>query len=192
MTFGWVGLVQGAGDAAAGQAKTATCAACHSADGNSLTPSFPKLAGQGERYLIKQMQDVQSGVREIATMAGILDNLNDQDFADIAAFYAAQTASIGATKPKLAAAGEMLYRAGNAAKGIAACAACHSPTGMGNALAGYPALGGQHAEYTAQQLKAFRAGMRNNDDAQMMRQVSALLSDKEIEAVASYIQGLSN
>jgi cytochrome c553 len=192
MTFGLVGMAHAAGDAAAGQGKTAVCAACHGADGNSMVPNFPKLAGQGERYLVKQMQDIKSGVRVVPEMTGMLNAMSDQDMADIAAYFASQAGSIGAAKPELAAAGEMLYRAGNAAKGIAACTACHSPTGAGNAQAGFPALGGQHAAYTAKQLMNFRTETRNNDDAKIMRQVAALLSDKEIEAVSSYIQGLSN
>ena len=192
MTFGLVGMAHAAGDAAAGQGKTAVCAACHGADGNSMVPNFPKLAGQGERYLVKQMQDIKSGVRAVPEMTGMLNAMSDQDMADIAAYFAAQSGSIGAAKPELVAAGEMLYRAGNAAKGIAACTACHSPTGAGNAQAGFPSLGGQHAAYTAKQLMNFRTETRNNDDAKIMRQVAALLSDKEIEAVSSYIQGLSN
>jgi cytochrome c553 len=191
ITFGCVSLAYAAGDAAAGKEKTAMCSGCHGADGNSVVGSFPKLAGQGERYLIKQMNNVKSGERVIPEMMGILDNSSEQDIADMAAYYASQAITIGAANPDLVEVGEMLYRAGNAAKGIAACAACHSPTGVGNAQAGFPALGGQHADYTIKQLKAFRGGMRANDDAMVMRQVAALLSDKEIEAVASYIQGLS-
>jgi cytochrome c553 len=192
MTFGWMSLAHAAGDAAAGQGKTAVCAACHGADGNSMIGNFPKLAGQGERYLVKQMNDIRSGARPVVEMTGMLDSLSDQDMADIGAYFASQTGSIGATKPELVEAGEMMYRAGNAAKSIAACTACHSPTGAGMAQAGFPALGGQHAAYISKQLKAFRTETRTNDDAKIMRQVAALMSDKEIEAVSSYIQGLSN
>jgi len=192
MTFGWMSLAHAAGDAAAGQGKTAVCAACHGADGNSMIGNFPKLAGQGERYLVKQMNDIRSGARPVVEMTGMLDSLSDQDIADIGAYFASQTGSIGATKPELVEAGEMMYRAGNAAKSIAACTACHSPTGAGMAQAGFPALGGQHAAYISKQLKAFRTETRTNDDAKIMRQVAALMSDKEIEAVSSYIQGLSN
>ena len=192
MTFGWMSLAHAAGDAAAGQGKTAVCAACHGADGNSMIGNFPKLAGQGERYLVKQMNDIRSGARPVVEMTGMLDSLSDQDMADIGAYFASQTGSIGATKPELVEAGEMMYRAGNAAKSIAACTACHSPTGAGLAQAGFPALGGQHAAYISKQLKAFRTETRTNDDAKIMRQVAALMSDKEIEAVSSYIQGLSN
>ncbi len=192
MTFGWMSFAHAAGDATAGQGKTAVCAACHGADGNSMIGNFPKLAGQGERYLVKQMNDIRSGARPVVEMTGMLDNLSDQDMADIGAYFASQTGSIGAAKPELVEAGEMMYRAGNAAKGIAACTACHSPTGAGMAQAGFPALGGQHADYISKQLKAFRTETRTNDDAKIMRQVAALMSDKEIEAVSSYIQGLSN
>lgn len=192
MTFGWMSLAHAAGDAAAGQGKIALCAGCHGADGNSMVASFPKLAGQGERYLVKQMNDIRSGARVIPEMTAMLDNMSEQDIADIAAYFAGQTSTVGAAKAELVVAGEMMYLAGNAAKSIPACAACHSPTGAGNAQAGFPSLGGQHAAYTSKQLKNFRTEMRTNDDAKIMRQVAALMSDKEIEAVASYIQGLSN
>ena len=192
MTFGWMSLAHAAGDATAGQGKIALCAGCHGADGNSMVASFPKLAGQGERYLVKQMNDIRSGARVIPEMTAMLDNMSEQDIADIAAYFAGQTSTVGAAKAELVVAGEMMYLAGNAAKSIPACAACHSPTGAGNAQAGFPSLGGQHAAYTSKQLKNFRTEMRTNDDATIMRQVAALMSDKEIEAVASYIQGLSN
>ncbi|MCP4788722.1 MAG: cytochrome c4 [Gammaproteobacteria bacterium] len=192
MTFGWMSLAHAAGDATAGQGKIALCAGCHGADGNSMVASFPKLAGQGERYLVKQMNDIRSGARVIPEMTAMLDNMSEQDIADIAAYFAGQTSTVGAAKAELVVAGEMMYLAGNAAKSIPACAACHSPTGAGNAQAGFPSLGGQHAAYTSKQLKNFRTEMRTNDDAKIMRQVAALMSDKEIEAVASYIQGLSN
>ena len=179
------------GDAAAGKDKTASCAGCHGADGNSALGSFPKLAGQGVPYLIKQMNDVQSGARQIVEMTGILDGLSQQDFADIAAFYAAQNVSIGQAKPELVPEGEKIYLAGIPAKGVAACTACHGPAGKGIALAKFPALGGQHAEYIAKQLEMFRDGTRNNDgDARVMRSIAARMSDREIEAVASYISGL--
>ena len=203
------GFAQAGGDAAAGKNKAATCVACHGDDGNSLAATFPKLAGQNERYLLKQMKDIQCGAlsaaeqkaqkcdpRPVPTMAGQLDNFNDADLADIAAYYASQTASIGQAKADLVAKGEEIYRAGIAAKSVAACTACHSPTGRGNSLAGYPSLGGQHADYTAAQLKAFRAaadglaGRDNDGDSKIMRDVAANMSDSEIAAVASYIAGL--
>ncbi len=184
------------GDAAAGKAQTTVCAACHGADGNSSAP-FPKLAGQGEKYLYKQLQDVRDGARVIPTMIGQLDGKSDQDLADIAAYYASQAATGGQTDPELLALGQKVYRAGVAERNVAACTACHSPTGAGNAPAGYPALSGQHAQYVADQLRAYRkgnedpAGRTNDGDTRIMRSNAAGLTDKEIEAVASYVAGLN-
>ena len=184
-----------AGDAAAGEANAVVCGACHGADGNSMTP-FPKLAGQGAKYLYKQLQDIRDGARPIPTMIGQLDGKSDQQLADLAAFYAAQARTGGKTDPDLLELGEKVYRAGIAERGVAACTACHSPTGQGNAPAGYPALGGQHAQYIADQLRAYRKGYeddtgRTNDgDTKIMRDTAFGLSDKEIEAVASYAAGL--
>ena len=184
------------GDAAAGKDKSVACGACHGADGNSAAPTFPKLAGQGQRYLVKQMKDIRDGARPVPTMAGQLDGKSDQDLADIAAFYASQGSSGGQTSPELLALGEKVYRSGVAERNVAACTACHSPTGQGNAPAGFPALAGQHAEYIATQLRAYRKGQedpsgRTNDgDSRIMRTTAFGLSDGEIDAVASYIAGL--
>ncbi|MCL7461349.1 c-type cytochrome [Pseudomonas sp. NW5] len=191
LTLGVTGLAQAAGDAAAGQAKTAVCAACHSPDGNSMVPNFPKLAGQGERYLLKQLHDIKSGARQVVEMTGILTNLNDQDLADIAAYYASQKGSIGQADPALVERGAALFRGGNLQTGMPACTGCHSPNGEGNDLAAFPRLSGQHAQYTALQLNNFREGIRNNDgDSMIMRSIAAKLSNKDIEALSSYIQGL--
>ncbi|POP52001.1 c-type cytochrome [Zhongshania marina] len=184
------------GNASAGKAKAAPCAACHGADGNSAAPTFPKLAGQGERYLAKQIHDIKSGERPVPMMAGQTDNLSDQDIADIAAFYASKASSTGQTDPALLEKGAAIYRGGIADRSVPACAACHSPTGHGMAAAGFPALSGQHADYTIAQLKAFRAaadgreGRANDGDTQIMRSIAFKMSDSEIEAVASFIQGL--
>lgn len=184
------------GDASAGKAKSAPCAACHGADGNSPAPNFPNLAGQGERYLAKQIHDIKSGERSAPLMAGQTDNLSDQDIADISAFYASKTASTGQADPALLEKGAAIYRGGIADRSVPACAACHSPTGQGMAAAGFPALAGQHADYTVAQLKAFRAaadgreGRANDGDTKTMRTVAFKMSDSEIEAVANYIQGL--
>ena len=189
--LGWMNFAYAAGDAAAGQGKAAVCSGCHGADGNSMIPSFPKLAGQGELYLVKQLIDIRDGARNVPQMAGILTGRTDQDLADIAAYYSSKKGTVGATNPDLMELGRQIYRAGIASKGVAACTACHSPTGAGNPQAGFPALGGQHADYTISQLKAYRTETRNNSQAKVMQQVAAIMSDKEIEAVASYIQGLS-
>lgn len=184
------------GDAAAGEAQSAVCSACHGADGNSAVPTFPKLAGQGERYLLKQLQDIRDGARPIPTMVGQLDGKSDQQLADLAAFYGSQPATGGHTDPALLDLGAKIYRAGVAERNVAACMACHSPTGKGNAPAGFPALAGQHAEYIATQLKMYRkghedeTGRTNDGTAEIMRTTAFGLSDKEIEAVSSYVAGL--
>lgn len=190
LLLGFSGTVAAQGDAAAGQAKAAVCGACHGADGNSMIGTFPKLAGQNARYLVKQMKDIKSGDRPVVTMTGQLDSFSDQDMQNVAAYFESQTVKLGTAKAELVALGEKLYRSGSKRKGVSACTACHSPTGSGNAPAGYPSLKGQHAEYTAAQLKAFRAGERSNDAEKIMRDNAELLSDKDIEALASYISGL--
>lgn len=191
LTLGLTGVAQAAGDAQAGQGKVAVCGACHGVDGNSPAPNFPKLAGQGERYLLKQLHDIKSGNRQVVEMTGLLDNLNDQDMADIAAYFSSQKMSVGAADPKLVKRGEALFRGGKLEEGMPACTGCHSPNGAGIAAAGFPHLGGQHAQYVAKQLTDFREGNRTNDgDAMIMRSIAAKLSNKDIEAVSSYIQGL--
>lgn len=193
LTVGISGFAHAAGDAAAGQAKAAVCGACHGPDGNSMAPNFPKLAGQGERYLDKQLHDIKSGKRVVLEMTGLLTNLNDQDLADIAAYFASQKGSVGAADPKIVARGEALFRGGNLEKGLPACTGCHSPNGAGNAAAGFPHLGGQHAQYIAKQLTDFRKevdGRANDGDAMTMRTIARKLSDEDIAAVSSYIQGL--
>lgn len=179
-----------AGDAAAGQQKSATCAACHGNDGNSANPEWPTLAGQHEKYLVKQLMEFKSGARVNATMNGMAAGLSDQDMADLAAYYSKQTVTPGEADPELVELGQQLYRGGNMVTGVAACTACHGPTGSGNPEAQFPALAGQHALYLENQLKAFRAGQRANDAGQMMRNIAAKMSDAEIQAVSSYIQGL--
>jgi cytochrome c553 len=181
------------GDAAAGQAKSAVCAACHGADGNSMVPNWPKLAGQHEQYLVRQVALIQSGARMVPEMMGIVPGLSEQDIADLAAYFSAQTNSGGVADESKLAVGERIFRAGNAETGVPACMACHGPAGEGNPLAGYPALAGQQAVYTASMLTRFRAGENwGEDDAasQVMNGAAAELGDEEIDAVASYIQGL--
>lgn len=193
-----------AGDPDAGESKAAVCAACHGQDGNSPSPEFPKIAGQGEKYFVKQLKDYKSGARENALMAGQVAGLSEQDMKDLAAFYAAQTPDVGEADPELVEMGERLYRGGNVETGVAACAACHGPAGQGMSAAAWPLLAGQHARYTEEQLRAFRAAgredlgapvYRRNDsetgDIGMMQAVAAKMTDREIRAVASFIQGLS-
>ena len=191
LTLGITGLAHAAGNAEAGQGKVVVCGACHGADGNSAAPNFPKLAGQGERYLLKQLKDIKSGARPIVEMTGLLDNLSDEDLADISAYFASQQMGVGAADPKLVTRGGELFRGGKLAEGMPACTGCHSPNGAGIDAAGYPQLGGQHATYIAKQLTDFREGNRTNDgDSMIMRSIAAKLSNKDIEAVSSFIQGL--
>ncbi|MGK0158987.1 c-type cytochrome [Pseudomonas mosselii] len=195
LTMGVAGAATAAGpikgDAAAGQAKTAVCGACHNPDGNSLAPNFPKLAGQGEPYLNKQLHDIKDGKRTVLEMTGMLANFNDQDLADIAAYFASQKGSVGAADPKLVERGRALFNGGNLEKGMPACTGCHSPNGAGLALSKFPHLSGQHAQYVSKQLTDFREGNRTNDgDAMIMRNIAGKLSNKDIEALSSYIQGL--
>ena len=179
-----------AGDATAGKAKSALCVACHNPDGNSTNPIWPKLAGQGADYLLKQLQDLKSGVRVNPIMLGMTAALTPQDMEDLAAYFSSQQIARSAADPALAPAGEALFRGGNLTSGVAACMACHGVAGAGNPAARFPALAGQHAQYIEIQLKAFRAMERANDAGQMMRSVTAKMTDPEIKAVASYIQGL--
>src|SRR5690606_31611335 len=200
LTLGLSGLAHAAGDAAAGEGKVAVCGACHGTDGNSLAPNFPKLAGQGDKYLLKQLKDIKAGNanpgdptvgRKVPEMTGMLEPLSEQELADIAAFYAGKSMTVGTADPALVERGEALFRGGKLADGMPACTGCHSPNGAGNAPATYPKLGGQHAAYTAKQLTNFREGDRINDgEGMIMRSIAAKLSNKDIEALSSYIQGL--
>ncbi len=190
VSLGITGVAHAEGDAAAGQQKTAVCAACHSADGNSVAPTFPKLAGQNENYLLKQLKEIKGGVRSVPEMTGLLDALSEQDLADIAAYFANQNVQIGQAAADQVAAGQEIYRAGIADKGVAACTACHSPNGKGNDAAGFPALSGQHAAYIESSLKKFAAGDRNNDPSGMMQDIAVKLNEAEMKAVAQYVQGL--
>ncbi|NBS26109.1 MAG: cytochrome c4 [Gammaproteobacteria bacterium] len=179
------------GNAEVGADKIAVCLACHGNDGNmSQLPDVPMIGGQNEKYLLKQMIDIKSGARTAPLMTGMLNALNEQDLADVAAYYASQLAPTGAADPQKVALGETLYRAGNAEIGVAACTACHSPNGRGLDSAGYPSLSGQDVGYSVMQLKNFRDGVRMNDDGAVMRSIAKRLSDAEIEALASYAAGL--
>lgn len=184
-----------AGDPAAGEAQSAVCAACHGQDGaTGLDPTYPNLAGQSEKYLQHQLMAIRDGDRVVALMAGQLTGKSDQDLADLAAFYAAKPGKISQAQgdDETLAMAEQIYRGGIASKGVAACTSCHAPTGNGNSAAGYPDIGGQPTGYTIAQLTAYREGDRTTDEnvGGMMRGVAQGLTDKEIAALADYIQGL--
>ncbi|MDH5445165.1 MAG: cytochrome c4 [Gammaproteobacteria bacterium] len=182
--------VQAAGNASAGEKKAGVCAGCHGPAGNSTNPSWPKLAGQGAGYIAKQLADFKSGARKDPIMMGQAAALSDQDMADLGAYYAKQTVSPGSADKKTLTLGQNVYRGGNKEKGVAACIGCHGPSGAGNPAAKFPALGSQQAAYIVKTMKDFRSGVRGNDPSKMMRDIAARMSDKEIEAVASYIAGL--
>ncbi|MBE8719049.1 c-type cytochrome [Cellvibrio polysaccharolyticus] len=208
-------MAMAAGDATAGAEKVAVCAACHSTDGNSPAPNFPKIAGLGERYLLKQLRDIQAwdletdpalkeqAGRVVLEMTGMLAGYNDQDLQDIAAYFASQSIQLSGSKELKVRVnagldvdalelGEKIFRAGNLGTGVPACSGCHAPDAHGNAPAGYPRLSGQYPEYIEKQLLAFRAGNRVNDGEQMtMRLVAEKMSDAEIKAVANFIAGLN-
>ncbi len=191
-----------AGDPVAGQGKIAVCAACHGMDGNSALPANPKLAAQHERYIYRQLKLFKSGGRDNAIMLGFAMTLSEQDMRDIGAWFASQTAKPGiANDAKISDAGdetwaqrgERLYRGGDKASGTPACMACHGPAGEGNPGAAYPHLAGQHADYTKAKLLAFRNGevWGKGDDANaVMAGVAKYLSDEDIEALATFIEGL--
>lgn len=182
-------------DAAKGQQVAAQiCAACHNPDGNSALAANPKLAGQHADYLYKQLKNFKAdggkpAERNSPVMGGMVAALTDQDMKNVAAWYASQTQKGEQAKAQAIEAAQKLYRAGDAARGLPACAACHGPAGAG-IPAQYPRIGGQFAEYTETQLKAFRAGERGNDLNRMMRAVTAKMSDAEIKAVADFVAGL--
>ena len=178
------------GDPVAGKEKSQTCAACHGVDGNSTTPMWPKLAGQHETYIVKQLMDFKSGARENAQMSPMAVPLTDQDIEDLAAYYASQEVKMGKANPAAVELGQKVYRAGNIEAGVPACMACHGPTGRGNPAAGYPSLSGQHAEYTKNQLNAFRQDVRSNDKNEVMRTIVDRMTDDEISTVAEFLQGL--
>lgn len=189
--FAVAGTSQAAGDAEAGKEKAQVCFSCHGVNGNSANPVWPKLAGQNAGYIAKQLMDFKAGKdRNDPLMMGQVASLSPQDMADLAAFFAKQKPSPGSADPTEVTIGEKIYRGGNSVTGVSACIACHGPTGAGNPAAKYPMVSGQHAAYTEKVLKDFRSGTRKNDPGKMMQNVAARMTDAEIRAVASYMQGL--
>jgi cytochrome c553 len=179
-----------AGSVKAGEAKSAPCAACHGPRGNSVNPMWPKLAGQHFKYIFAQLRAFKQKQRVNAIMNAQAADLTAQDMRDLAAYYAEQVTSPGSAGKDVPQLGQQIYLGGVAARSIPACAACHGPAGLGNAAAVYPRLSYQHAEYTANQLRAYRAGERAGASAEIMRDVAARMTDEEIEAVSQYVSGL--
>ncbi len=178
------------GSAEKGESKSTACIACHGVNGNSANPEWPSLAGQHEQYIRKQLQAFKSGARKNPLMTPMAMGLSDDDMADLGAYFASQKpAGLEADQSKLQL-GQRIFRSGDTKSGIPACAACHGPTGDGNPPAAYPLLRSQYGTYVAAQLRAYRAGTRQTDPNKMMRDIASTMSDEQIDAVASYVQGL--
>jgi len=195
------------GDPEAGQAKTQLCAACHGIDGNSVVDMYPRLAGQSERYIAQQLMLIASGQRTeglVVTMLPFVEGISEQDMRDMGAYFASQTSGAGVADDtvveegtyagmKFYEIGQQIYRGGDPARGVPACLACHGPSGAGNPGPPYPSIGGQHATYVAQRLQHYQAGKTQEDDPaqfHIMAAVTHSLTEQEIQALASYIQGL--
>ncbi len=199
MKFAWVGTVllglsvagaAQAGDAAAGAQKAAVCGACHGTSGTSINPEWPNLAGQHQSYIAEQLSLFKQGERTNTLMSPMALGLTDADMQDLGAHFASQTPAGLEADPSNWKAGEKLYRGGDATRGVPACIACHGPQGKGNAPARYPALRAQHAVYAYSQLNAFAAGTRSTPGNDIMQVIAAKLTDEEMRALASYLQGL--
>jgi len=183
-------LVEGSYDA--GEARSVVCGACHGPKGNSVNSAWPSIAGQHATYIVRQLQAFKTAGRTDALMTGQAMMLSDEDMANLAVYYEAQAgAARSVLDPATVAKGQALYRGGNKENGVAACIACHGPSGKGNPAASYPAIGGQYAQYTAKQLRDYASGTRETDaPTKIMRDIAARLSKEEIQAVASFMQGL--
>ncbi len=192
MALALSGNAQAMGDAEAGKTKAAACGGCHGMDGNSMVPTFPKLAGQNEKYIVNQLKAFKASQgRSNEIMLGMAAALSEQDMKDIGAYYYTQKVTAAAphdtTKLTL---GREIYKGGNLQTRLPACQACHGPTGAGTPGNGYPQLGGQYADYTRAQLMAFKKGERTTDDKAIMRDIAKMMSDEEIDAVSQYIASL--
>ncbi len=186
------------GDAAAGKSKAVTCSACHGADGNSVNPAWPNIAGQNANYLVAQLKAFQPGennapaLRSDPLMTSMAMPLSDEDIRDLAVYFEGLPAAANSVaNEKTVSRAEALYRGGKEETKVSACLACHGPAGRGNPAATYPALNGQHAVYTAKQLRDYASDARKSDGkTRIMRDIAGRLSKEDIEAIASYVQGL--
>jgi cytochrome c553 len=180
------------GSVEAGKARSITCTACHGAEGNSVNPLWPNIAGQSATYVNSQLAAFKDGSRSDPLMTAQAMLLSAEDMRHLAVYFESLPAAAQAVAdPSKVDKGEALYRGGNGDSGVAACLACHGPSGRGNPAANYPALQGQHATYTAKQLRDYAAGTRKTDGkTRIMREIAARLSDDDIDALSSYVQGL--
>ncbi|MBC6414385.1 MAG: cytochrome c4 [Chromatiales bacterium] len=190
LSFLAMSVVGAQGDIEQGKSKSMQCVACHGPDGNSVNPQWPKIAGQSAQYIIKQLQHFKKSERVNPLMNPQAAALSDDDIKHLAAYYESMVRSPGAADEALVAAGEKLYRGGNSESGIPACISCHGPNGKGNPAAGFPNISYQHAMYTVERLKKYRSATENYPGSEIMNGIAAKLTDDEIEAVSSYMQGL--
>ena len=180
-------------DVAKGKELSASCVACHGDNGISLNPVWPKLAGQNPKYLAAQLHEFKKGPdgnRNNAVMYGIAMTLSDSDINNLSDYYASLKPTVGVVKDDYLDLGRNIYRGGNMDIKMQACISCHGPNGQGNYAAAIPMLSGQHSQYTYQQLKNFQISTRSNDYNKMMRNIVHRMTDEEMKAVASYIEGL--
>ncbi len=180
------------GSAEAGQAKAIVCGACHGVDGNSVNPEWPNLAGQHAGYSYDQLMAFKNGLRMNALMLGQVAMLSEEDMRNLAVYFESQTpAAKSVADESLVRRGEAIYRGGIRDKGVAACIACHGPAGKGNPAAKYPVIGGQYSVYAAKQLRDYASGARKTGKpTNVMQGIASRLSEEEILAVSSYVQGL--
>lgn len=186
----FVNVAQAQGDIEAGKTKSVTCAACHGTDGNGPSDLYPKIAGQHASYLVKQLQEFKSGVREDPIMLGMAGALSEQDMEDLAAYYSSLTTTPETVSPEIAEAAKNFYMGGDMERGIPGCTACHGPRGNGLELAKFPKISGQHPAYLKSQLEKFRSGLRGNSPNGMMSDLSSKLTDEDIELLSHYISAL--
>ncbi len=182
------------GDAEKGKALSATCVACHGTDGNSVNPIWPTIAGQHPQYIERQLKLFKSGDRPSATMLPMTMGLSEQDMADLAAYFGEQEAKLLAADPAQIELGQAIYQGGLKDRDIPACMACHGPTGQGNPLSGYPVVANQHAAYLVNELNLFKQGRtvpgKEDVNGKIMADIAKYMTQEEIEAVSSYMQGL--
>lgn len=186
-------VVSPAGDAEAGAQVAGVCAACHALDGNSIDPQYPKLAGQHAQYIARQLRLYASGERDNAIMLGFAAQLSEDDIRNVSAFYQAQQLQRGVADESVLERGKRLYAWGDLGSGLPSCAGCHGPAGLGNPASGYPVISGQHADYLAARLRAFRDGEvwgKDGNANAVMSGVAARLTDEQITALSSYLEGL--
>ena len=180
------------GSAETGQSKSVTCGACHGADGNSVNPMWPSIAGQHAPYIYEQLLAFKNGTRKDVLMSGQAMILSDEDMRHLAVYFESQASAAKAVAdPSTVDKGQRLYRGGDRDSSVSACMACHGPTGRGNPAAAYPSIRGQYAAYTAKQLRDYASDTRESDGpTKVMRDIARRLSEEDILAVSSYIQGL--